>query len=827
MLASIRQTAEELLNLVGSTIKDDLDSLSLLDAVVDAQTQSPRSFYAYLLLNEKCDMIVPLRADNEYMPPVLATILLSTLSKEIDEILDDTSFLWPVAVDFLYSFVESCHVPLGIFHTNYRARNKSSLERRTSLFKSQQSLVEYLHQVRSHRVQSRWFLILFQTCSTFRWILGMIISAFLLGSAEESVHQMGAISNNPSIHYDFTGIEFYSFKELEERFCQTCITKHRASSQARRAKSRRNIRSTKCSQTLVEAAQVSRASSAAQTPAAKSRANSPQPLERSRANSTAPQLCLDSSFTTTDLECNENQIYSTRLQLTLTPQPSDLSLSLAELLHALERKAKKQGYLSILKSGFQSILSSAPREQQWRLPPITLLSVFEPFCNLCMDGEQRPYSESLNLTYLTMKRLEIQSEECWTWKARTLNFNPDCDKVLLTMAATRYYDRFGEYLYAMDRKLAKFNLAPVLLGPVFYGYKFFIDRSLIVEKLKHWNTITLSKLLKTTSIDGIQSSDMALFASSGSKKRIHRQVPLEFVPLQLLLTVLQQWTELKGVLFDSLSTGVEKAFIQEFEHTIILHTFTPIEDFIRSAIEMCPLLQQHIPTLVLLSNALEVLEQRFLTYGVDARESMLSIKVYILKLIETQLEVIYNDFQLLLKFKYNQLHSRHVFRNKTNHSQSFTDLIAQPEAYSVGCLFETILSLQLSVNLKESNSILYEYSNRIIHLLKQTLNAFFEYGSMSAQLILSSEVDQLVRQLSECHILCTLMNIGTNYLDTAGHIATAVKQRTRNLFAKLCTVLIEKGVTTKADQLEYLRTLKRSHMIHKQLLIKLEHIDTA
>lgn len=115
MLTSVRQAAEELLNLVEPTIKDSLDSFSLLDTVVDAQTQSPRSFYAYLLLNEKCDLTVPLKADNEYMPPVLANILFSTLSKEIDEILDDTSFLWPVAVDFLHSFVESCQIPLGIF----------------------------------------------------------------------------------------------------------------------------------------------------------------------------------------------------------------------------------------------------------------------------------------------------------------------------------------------------------------------------------------------------------------------------------------------------------------------------------------------------------------------------------------------------------------------------------------------------------------------------------------------------------------------------------------------------------------------------------------
>lgn len=827
MLTSVRQAAEELLNLVEPTIKDSLDSFSLLDTVVDAQTQSPRSFYAYLLLNEKCDLTVPLKADNEYMPPVLANILFSTLSKEIDEILDDTSFLWPVAVDFLHSFVESCQIPLGIFQINHRARHGSSLERHTSLFKSQQSLSEYLHRVRSHSVQSRWFLILFQTCSTFRWILGMIISAFLLGSAEESVHHMGAISNNPSIHCDFTGIEFYSFKELEERFCQTCITKHRASSQARRAMSRRAARSARCSQTLIESARVSRAQSTVQTPAVKSRASSPQSLERSRANSVARQLCPDSSFTTNDLECNENQIYSTRLQLTLTPQPSDLSLSLAELLHALERKAKKQGYLSILKSGFQSILSSAPREQQWKLPPITLFSVFEPFCNLCMDGEQRPYSESSHLTYLIMKRLEIQSEECWTWKARTLNFNPDCDKVLLTMAATRYYDRFGEYLYAMDRKLAKFNLAPALLGPVFYGYRFFIDRSLIVEKLRHWNTINLSKLIKTTNIDGTQSSDMALFASSGSKKRVHRQVPLEFVFLQLLLTVFQQWKELKSALFDSLSTGAEKAFIQEFEHAILLHTLTPIEAFIRSAIEMCPLLQQHIPTLVLLSNAIEALEQRFLSHGVAVREGMLSIKAYILELIEAQLEAIYGDFQVLLKLKYNQIHSRHGIRNKTNHAQSFIDMIAQPEAYAMGCLFETILSLQLGVGLETSDPILHEYINRIIHLLKQTLNAFFEYSRMSAQLTLSSEIDQIIRQLSECHILCTLMSMSATYLDTDGYIATAVKQRTRDLFAKLCTVLAEKGVTAKADQLEYLRALKRSHMIHKQLLIKLENIDTV
>lgn len=87
MLTSVRQAAEELLNLVEPTIKDSLDSFSLLDTVVDAQTQSPRSFYAYLLLNEKCDLTVPLKADNEYMPPVLANILFSTLSKEIDEIL--------------------------------------------------------------------------------------------------------------------------------------------------------------------------------------------------------------------------------------------------------------------------------------------------------------------------------------------------------------------------------------------------------------------------------------------------------------------------------------------------------------------------------------------------------------------------------------------------------------------------------------------------------------------------------------------------------------------------------------------------------------------
>lgn len=154
-------------------------------------------------------------------------------------------------------------------------------------------------------------------------------------------------------------------------------------------------------------------------------------------------------------------------------------------------------------------------------------------------------------------------------------------------------------------------------------------------------------------------------------------------------------------------------------------------------------------------------------------------------------------------------------------------MIAQPEAYAMGCLFETILSLQLGVGLETSDPILHEYINRIIHLLKQTLNAFFEYSRMSAQLTLSSEIDQIIRQLSECHILCTLMSVSAAYSDTDGYIATAVKQRTRDLFAKLCTVLAEKGVTAKADQLEYLRALKRSHMIHKQLLIKLENIDTV
>lgn len=236
--------------------------------------------------------------------------------------------------------------------------------------------------------------------------------------------------------------------------------------------------------------------------------------------------------------------------------------------------------------------------------------------------------ESPSLTHLIMKRLGMSPDEGFTWKARTLSFNPDNDKMLFTVAAARYYDRFGEYLYAMDRKLAKFNLAPVILGPAFYGYRFFIDRTLIVEKLGHWNTINLSKLIRTTSLDGAQSSDMTLFASSGSKTRINRQIPLEFVFMQLILTVLQQWGELKKALFDPLSDRVERALIHEFEYTVTLHALTPIEELIQSTIEMCPLLQQHMPTLVLLSNAIEALERRFF-----AEEWMLEKSCFLSRLI--------------------------------------------------------------------------------------------------------------------------------------------------------------------------------------------------
>lgn len=827
MLAYVHQTAKELMTIIGPTLKHDLSPFSLLSAVVDARSQSPRSYYAYLLLNENQTMLSPSQMEGEHMPLVLANTFLPILSTEIDNILNNRSLLWPVAADFLYSLVESSHVPLGSFHITHTMKRNLVPEHRTSIFRPQQSLFEYLCHVGKHPVQSRWLVILFWAYPAFRWILSLIISAFLLGCAEGSVRQMGAISTNPSIHHDFTGIEFYSFKEIEERFCQTCITKHRASSQVRRAISGRTIKSARSSRTITESTRSSRAPSTVQTTAIQSQVSSPQHLGRSRASSTAHYLCPESTLTITDLEYHDNDIYSTRLHLTLTLPPSDLSLSLAELLHAMQRKAKKQGYLSLLKSSLQSIMSNTLKEQQWKLPSVTLLSVFEPFCNLCIEQDQRLCLESPSLTHLIMKRLGMSPDEGFTWKARTLSFNPDNDKMLFTVAAARYYDRFGEYLYSMDRKLAKFNLAPVILGPAFYGYRFFIDRALVVEKLGHWNTINLSKLIRTTSLDGAQSSDMTLFASSGSKTRINRQIPLEFVFMQLILTVLQQWGELKKALFDPLSDRVERALIHEFEYTVTLHALTPIEELMQSTIEMCPLLQQHMPTLVLLSNAIEALERRFFAEGVDVREKMLSIKAYILQLIENQLEIIHNDFQILLEFKYNQVQARRSIRNKANYTQSFTDLIAQPEAYAIGCLFESLLSLHLGTHNPETLShILQEYANKITHLLKEILRAFFEYSAISAQLTLTSEVDQLIRQLSECHILCSLMSIGANSLDTDGHIANAITQQIKGLFTKLCAVLTEKGVVTRIDQIEYLRALKRSHMIHKQLLIRLEHIET-
>lgn len=828
MLAGVRQTAENLLALIEPAIKDDLNSLSLIDIVVDARSQSPKSLYVYLKLNENHTIPTSFSEGNVYMSPVLASALLPILSHEIDNILDNTLILWPVAVDFLYSLIESSNTPLSIFFSSHLTRQCITTECRASLFRPQKSFLDYICQIRSHSVQRRWFLVLFQTYSTFRWILGLIISAFLLSSAEESVRQMGPISSNPSIHLDFTGIDFYSFKEIEERFCQTCITKHRASSQARRAISGRSIKSTRSSRTVTKSTRSSRAPSITQATLEKSRVSSPGKLSKSRADSTTHSLYQDSILTTADLEYNDNDAYSTtKLQLTLALQPSDLSLSLAELLYTMQRKVKKQGYLSLLKSGLQSMIYSAPKEQQWKLPPVTLLSVFEPFCNLCTDSLQQSTSDAPSLTYLIMKRLELQIDDGCTWKARTLNFHSDCDRTLFTIAAAKYYNRFGEYLYTMDRKLAKFSLAPVLLGPAFYGYQFFIDRALIVEKLCHWNTINLSKLIKTANLDGGHSNDMILFASSGSKMHINRQVPIEFVFLQLILTALHRWKELKNVLFDNLSERVERVFILELEHAIISHTLRPIEDFIRSTIETCPLLQQHIPTLVLLINSVETLEQRFLAQEVDVKDSMLSIKAYVLELIHTQLEIIHGDFQILLEFRYNQLHN-HGAKSRVTRTPPLVDLIAQPEAYAIGCLFETMLSLQIDkYSLKTSNPILHEYINKITGILQEIIKDFFQYINIFAQSTLLSEVDQLARQLSECHILLTLMTTGGTHSDISGQIINTIRLQIKNLFIRLCGVLAEKGVTEKADQITYIYSLKRSHMIHKQLLVKLEQIENA
>lgn len=829
MLTCVRQTAEELLALVEPAIKDDLRSLSLIDTIVDARRQSLKSLYAYLQLNENHTIPTSLKADNEYMPSALADALLSIVAEETDSILDDRSILWSVAVDFLYSLVESSHVPLGIFHSSHITHQGTAApEHRASLFRPQKSLLGYFCQVRNHSVQSRWFHMLFQTCHAFRWLLGLIISSFLLSSAEESVRQMGQISTNPSIHFDFTGIEFYSFKEIEERFCQTCITKHRASSQARRAMSGRSVKSARISRTAAKSTRSSRAPSVSQPTAEKSCVSSPREMSKTRAGSTAGSLYQDSILTTADLEYNDNDIRSIKLQLRLALQPSDLSLSLTELLCAMQRRAKKQGYLSMLKSSLQSMMSSAPKEQEWRLPPVTLLSIFEPLCNLCICGVQHPPSDAPGLTCLIMKRLEIHPNEGCTWKARTLNFNSDCDKMLFTISATRYYNMFGEYLYAMDRKLAKFNLAPIMLVPAFYGYRFFIDRALIVEKLGHWNTINLSKLMRTANLDIVQSSDTVLFASSGSKIRINRQVPVEFVFLQLILTVLQRWGELKSALFNNLSEGVERVFIQELEHAIFLYVLTPIENFMRSTIEACPLLQQHIPTLVLLSNAVEALEQRFLVQGTDVKDSILSIRAYTLELIGAQLEIIHGDFQILLEVKYNQVHASCGIKSRTTRIPSLADLSAQPEAYAIGCLFETILSLQLDRhNQKILNPILQEHVNKITSILQEILKVFFEYIDISAQITLGSEVDQLIRQLSECHILQTLMCTGSTPLDTTGQIASTIKLQIKDLFTRLCAALTKKGVTARADQMEYLCSLKRSHMIHKQLLVRLEHIGSG
>ncbi|TNJ28753.1 hypothetical protein GMRT_13776 [Giardia muris] len=359
------------------------------------------------------------------------------------------------------------------------------------------------------------------------------------------------LSPEPTIHYNTLGLLFFSFDELEARFCHGCVRRHRAASRSRTANSR---------------------------------SASARPHSRSCSQSHGHQA---PTFVTSSEHSHAHPHTHVDVSLTYQLKRSDLTDSIEKLFTSFLGRGK-----SGIGTFYRTVISSITGRQQEpnrRNPelssfpfPLPLISVCEGY-SVTGNGYEGPMTTCPAMSRLLLEDIGLSDDG---WKARRLRYDVSQDYIEFVQAAEPLYTLFGEFLRGMDHKAARHNMGPCALVACFFCYEFGLDRVGIVEDLAHDGTLTETRFFEYCHIP--------------AEVRYRAQAPLEFALLRAMSSTLSLSTFTDTPFHDSAKRGHER-------------TIELMVDFIKTAIYGSIVTQAHVPTLVLLHNSLFALELHYKT----------------------------------------------------------------------------------------------------------------------------------------------------------------------------------------------------------------------